>query len=257
MRKRDCLSAVVPAKAGTHNYLVKASLRRRKNESMDDFVWRALRDRPKPGEKAKVLVTDNITLSSEDRRAAIKEARRAAVEDLAEVAAKTVLKMSAVIIPARKTATGLLIESVSVGWTEVVGVLRSNWSRAFEIPPQKWEELLAGAYAKAGFDDVFLTPRSGDLGRDVVAVKRGYGSIKIIGSMKAYKAGHLVKHDDVRALLGVLNAEQDASKAILTTTSDFAPRVWKDPFIKPYLPTRLELLNGEELQSWLVELANK
>ena len=79
----------------------------------------------------------------------------------------------------------------------------------------------------------------------------------MIGSVKAYKPGHLVKHDDVRALLGVLNGEQDASKAIIATTSDFAPLISSDPFIKPYLPTRLELMNGNQLMKWLSDLAGQ
>jgi hypothetical protein len=30
-----------------------------------------------------------------------------------------------------------------------------------------------------------------------------------------------------------------------------------DPFIKPFLPTRLELMNGARLKSWLIELTKK
>lgn len=67
-------------------------------------------------------------------------------------------------------------------------------------------------------------------------------------------AGNLVKHDDARALLGVLSGERDVSKGIITTTSDFASRIVSDPFIKPFMPTRLELLNGERLQKWLASL---
>jgi restriction system protein len=55
-------------------------------------------------------------------------------------------------------------------------------------------------------------------------------------------------------LLGVLSGEQDASKGIITTTSDFPPLVTEDPFIAPFLPTRLELMNGEALRKWLAEL---
>jgi restriction system protein len=89
----------------------------------------------------------------------------------------------------------------------------------------------------------------------VIAVKNGVGCVKIIGSVKAYKPGQLVKHEDVRALLGVLSGEQNASKDIITTTSDFAPKIKSDPFIKPFMPTRLELMNGEQLQSWLKSFA--
>jgi restriction system protein len=73
--------------------------------------------------------------------------------------------------------------------------------------------------------------------------------------VKAYNRNNLVRHDDVRALLGVLSGEHNASKAIFTTTSDFAPKIKSDPFIAPFLPTRLELMNGEELRAWLAHLA--
>jgi len=47
-----------------------------------------------------------------------------------------------------------------------------------------WEEIIAGAYKKAGFDEVTLTPRSGDLGRDVIAIKKGLGSVRVIDQVK-------------------------------------------------------------------------
>jgi restriction system protein len=167
------------------------------------------------------------------------------------------LSLAGIVTAERKAVEGTLIKATGVVWNEVVRVLGNDWSRAFEIPPGKWEEIIAGAFDRAGFDQVILTPRSGDFGRDVVAIRNGVGTIKIIGSVKAYKPGHLVKHDDVRSLLGVLNGEQNASKAILTTTSDFAPRIRSDPFIKPYLPTRLELMNGKELLDWMLKLIKK
>jgi restriction system protein len=64
-----------------------------------------------------------------------------------------------------------------------------------------------------------------------------------------------VGYDDIRALLGVLSSERDASKGIITTTSDFPPLVMEDPSIAPFIPTRLELMNGEATQKWLQELA--
>src|SRR4029079_3480356 len=113
-----------------------------------------------------------------------------------------------IITPTRKTTQGVLIKATGVVWSKIAKVLQHAWSRAFEIQAEKWEEIVAGAFDKAGFDEVTLTPRSGDHGRDVIAVRHGIGSIKVIGSVKAYKPGHLVKHDDVRALLGVLHGEQ-------------------------------------------------
>src|SRR5439155_3615137 len=101
------------------------------------------------------------------------------------------LCLSGFVLAGQKSAEGVLIQSVSNVWFEVLKLLRGNWSRAYEIPSEKWEELIAGAYLQAGFDEVTLTPRSGDHGRDVIAVRRGIGCVKIIGSMKAYKPGRL------------------------------------------------------------------
>jgi restriction system protein len=86
---------------------------------------------------------------------------------------------------------------------------------------------------------------------------RGRGAIKIIGSVKAYKPGNLVRYDDVRALMGVLGSDLNASKGIITTTSGFPPRISEDKFIAPLLSTRLQLMDGPELLSWLIELAKK
>lgn len=170
-------------------------------------------------------------------------------------ASEAALSVSSVIIPERASAEGVLIKATSLVWDEIVKALGADWSIAYELPPEKWEELVAGAFKREQFDEVTLTPRSGDHGRDVIAVKYGIGGVKIIGSVKRYAPGNLVPYDDIRALLGVLSGERNASKGIITTTSDFPPRAKEDPFIGPFLPTRLGLVNGKELQQWLADLS--
>ena len=59
------------------------------------------------------------------------------------------------------------------------------------MPYEKWEELIAAAFDRSGYDEVILTPRSGDHGRDVIAIKKGIGTVRIIDSVKAYKPGTL------------------------------------------------------------------
>ena len=142
---------------------------------------------------------------------------------------------------------GQIITFVDPFYSHLVEMIGKNPEIIYEIDARKWEEIIAAAYDKAGFDEVILTPRSGDYGRDVIAIKKGFGSVKFIDQVKAYKLGHIVKADEVRSLLGVLHGEQDASKAIFTTTSTFAPRIEDDKFIKPFLPYRLELVNKEKL----------
>jgi restriction system protein len=170
------------------------------------------------------------------------------------VATTPTLTISSLIIPEQNVPDGILIRSTSDLCAEIVQRLGSDWSQAFQLKPDQWEELVAGAFKKAGYDDVTLTPRSGDHGRDVIAIKHGVGCVKIIGSVKAYKPGLLVDYDAIRALIGVMSGERDVSKGVITTTSDFPPRVGEDPFIAPFMPTRLELINGENLQKWLTGL---
>jgi restriction system protein len=181
---------------------------------------------------------------------------RAVAKKLMESTAYVSLVLTGLLIPEPgRVADGQLIRGTAGAWAELVRVLGSDWTRVREVPAEKLEEIVAGGFKKAGFHEVILTPRSGDHGRDVIAIKRGVGSIKILGSVKAYKPGHLVDYDHMRALLGVVNLDPAASKGLIATTSDFPPRLANDP-INAAIPTRLELMNGEALRDWLLDLAN-
>lgn len=127
---------------------------------------------------------------------------------------------------------------------------------AFQMPWERLEELVAGAYLRAGFESVELTRRSGDHGRDVIATKHGLGTIRVIESVKRHGPKNPVGYDDVRALLGVLDAD-GASKGFLSTTSTFAPGLPEDRLLKPYIGPRLELIDGTRLLARLQELAKK
>ena len=171
-----------------------------------------------------------------------------------EARSTTTLIVQAVVETYGQTSEGSLIKAVVLPWRTIIQKLEKDWSMAFQISPRTWEEMIAAAFDQDGYDQVTLTPRSGDHGRDVIAVKHGIGCIRIVDSVKAYKPSHLVKHDDVRALLGVLSGDPKASKGIVTTTSDFAPGIVTDPLIAPFIPTRLELMNGQTLKKWLTTL---
>lgn len=170
------------------------------------------------------------------------------------------LLVSAVVTLGERTDEGFLVEAVTLPWLEIIGFLLEDPARRFQIPWRKWEEIIAGAYRKAGFEVVTLTPRSRDRGRDVIAVKREggvmVGSVRIIDQVKAYGPGNLVPAEDVRSLVGALFAdERPASKAVLTATTDFAPRVRDDAAIEKLIPHRLELVNGTELIKRLAQLS--
>jgi restriction system protein len=52
-------------------------------------------------------------------------------------------------------------------------------------------------------------------------------------------------------------ANQRFHKGFVTTTSDFAPRIKSDPLIRPLIPNRLDLINGDELLKRLTDIANE
>ena len=139
---------------------------------------------------------------------------------------------------------------LGIAWDSIFDELVKNPSSIFRFRenPRKFEEFIADSYARAGYK-VILTPRSGDGGVDVIAEKPGFGAVKILDQSKAYAPDRVVSANDVRALMGTLSTNPSASKAVLTTTSNFAPGVETE--FANFLPTRLELRNGENLLAWL------
>jgi restriction system protein len=164
--------------------------------------------------------------------------------------------LQSVVVPAGQATEGQLIEAVTLPWYEIIRLIQQDDDAIYQIDWRKWEEIIAGAYTREGYT-VTLTPRSGDDGRDVIAEKDGVGCIRIVDQVKRYAPGHLVSADDVRSMLGVLEADQNVSKGIVTTTSDFEPGVYTNPKLTAFMPYRLELKPKQALIDWLAELASR
>src|SRR5688500_594035 len=73
-----------------------------------------------------------------------------------------VILQQAIIVPGDKTSAGVLIQTVTNTWMQIVRLLKSDPNILFQMGPWKFEEFIAGYYERAGFDEVTLTPRSGD-----------------------------------------------------------------------------------------------
>lgn len=166
------------------------------------------------------------------------------------------LSLGAILNFSGSVPDGRLVAGICHSWRAIVHELSRDWDLAYEIPPYRWEEILAGAFEESGYDEVILTPRTGDLGRDIIATLKGIGCVRILGSVKAYHPKNPVKHDDVRALAGVLYGDPKASKGMLMTTSTFAPGITNDPYLSSLMPYKLELMDGMAMRSWLIDLFN-
>jgi restriction system protein len=156
-----------------------------------------------------------------------------------------------------QTNEGRLVEYVALPWFDILELIRKDPANAYSIDPRKWEEIIAGAYSRAGFDEVILTPQSGDRGRDVIATKSGVGSVRFLDQVKAYKPGHVVTADEVRSMFGVVCLQPNVSKGIITTTSTFAPHLLDDTNLARQIPHRLELKAKDVLFPWLEALARQ
>jgi restriction system protein len=161
---------------------------------------------------------------------------------------------AAIIVAGDEVAEGQLIKAVALPWFETIKALERDPDFLYQLDWRKMEELIAGAYTRTEWDEVILTPRSGDGGRDVIASKRGVGAIRFFDQVKRYKPGHKVPADHVRALLGVLSIHPNVSKAVITTTALFAPGVQEE--MKAFIPYRLELKDGPRLREWLMGLGD-
>jgi restriction system protein len=106
------------------------------------------------------------------------------ITDTATVTVSPNILVQAVVTFAGKTSEGKIIQAVAPAWFEIAKMIEKDPSLIYQIDARKWEELLAGWYKEYGFDDVTLTPRSGDYGRDVIAIKHGVLSVRIIDSVK-------------------------------------------------------------------------
>jgi restriction system protein len=164
--------------------------------------------------------------------------------------------LSAVVDFGARVPDGDMIVAVLPAWRQIIDILNSDPAAVLRMDPRKWEEIIAASYEAAGFDEVILTPASGDLGRDVIAVKQGFFTVRIIDQVKRYAPGNPVPADDVRALLGVLLSDEKATKGIVTTTSTFAPRIAEEENIMKYVPNRLELIDGDALIPRLKAIAD-
>ena len=158
----------------------------------------------------------------------------------------------ALVDVAERTDEGLIIAAVTPAWRGILRELESDSNALYRLDWRQMEELVAGAYKEDGWS-VTLTPRSGDKGRDVIARRDDFGAIKLLDQVKAHRPGHIVDANEVRALYGVLNLDQKASKAVITTTTQFAPGVYEE-FVN-VIPTRLDLRDGAALHGWIKNIS--
>ena len=133
-------------------------------------------------------------------------------------------------------------------------VLRSpDLMRQFHA--RQFEQFIAALVEQLGFEDVVLTPQSGDGGRDVLAIRRVSGlPIVFAFECKKYGPGNPVGPDTARALLGTIShGNTRAAQGVIVTTSSFTPAAREFIITEPQLHGR----DFDGIVDWLHEYATR
>ena len=155
------------------------------------------------------------------------------------------LVMQTLIISETKTADGMLIQAVTIPWKEILKLIKDDPNLIYQIDPWKWEEIIAGSYRASGlFDEVVLTPRSGDHGIDVIATRHGFCSIRCIESVKRYTPGKVVTANDVQALALKVLANHNVTKGLFLRPGNSHRGLRMTPTSSRSFPTALNWSTG-------------
>lgn len=100
--------------------------------------------------------------------------------------------------------------------------LRNHPQAIYQLPPRKFEELIAELLSDLGYE-VELTPATRDGGKDILAyMSTPHGRVLCLVEAKRYRRDRPVGVELVRQLYGTLT-DAEASSAMLVTTSSFSP----------------------------------
>jgi hypothetical protein len=132
---------------------------------------------------------------------------------------------------------------------ELLAWVRREPHLMHELHPRAFEELVAELLHERGYE-VSLTPFTRDGGRDVLALRHDdLGEFLVYVECKKHKPEALIGPDVVRALYGVVAAD-NASAGLLATTSSFTPGARA---FQRQVANRLALRDFFDLSLWLSE----
>jgi len=140
-----------------------------------------------------------------------------------------------------------VVEEVSHVNTQLIDRLGSDPKLIWQLPPRKFEEVVARLLEKQGYS-VELTPASCDGGFDIYAArKEPLGRFLYFVECKRYLPPHRVGIDIVRALHGVVVAGRATAGAVVT--SSFFTKGARN--FEKELSFQMHLHDFERLKEWL------
>ena len=147
-----------------------------------------------------------------------------------------------------------LLTVSSLPFKVIAQILRSP-AELRNLSPRQFEEFIAETLVRLGFNDVVLTPRSRDGGKDVIASQEISNiPITFYFECKKYAEDNKIQLETLRSLLGTLAHEaQNVNKGVLVTTSTFTSGANK--FILS--EARLDGKDYDGIVGWISDLNKK
>ena len=145
----------------------------------------------------------------------------------------------------------IIIPSIEI---EIVNHFSHNPELLFNIPPRKFEEIIAAIFKNQGFD-VELTPQTRDGGFDILAIHKNSitGETSFLVECKRYAPKNKVGIGTIQRMFGVIESLQ-ANKGIIVTTSSFT----KDATLfAQRAQHKLALNDYNNIKSWLNQFKNR
>lgn len=131
----------------------------------------------------------------------------------------------------------------------LIQYLRRNPEKMRDLPPRKFEELIAELLADMGCCDVQLTPQTRDGGRDVLVVyPTPFGKMLGLVECKRYAAERPVQQAMVERFLFTIRERDRASLGIIASTSYFTKN---SQLLERDYKWQLMLKDFEHLKGWL------
>jgi HJR/Mrr/RecB family endonuclease len=125
----------------------------------------------------------------------------------------------------------------------------------FNLSSRQFEEYIADLLRNMEFEDIILTPSSGDGGRDLIATKR-HKNIPLIFAFecKRYAPKRGIGPQIMRALLGTVKGRYTAANVGVLVTTSYFTKGSKDLIISEPL---LDGKDFDDLTTWIHEVSQK
>lgn len=133
-------------------------------------------------------------------------------------------------------------------YSELIQKIKEHPEYRFSIPPIVFEELIADIMIRLGYK-TYITPRSGDKGRDIIAtLDTPLSPMLILVECKRYAKNRLVGFEPISRLLVRSRDIDRANLAMVVTTSGFQKIAVEE---SKHFQYQLSLKDGKDFMNWI------